>query len=125
MVGECHCLQGAYSEGRDTLRMITKEASGSAVPGGGKLLEQRMETIQPPSADERRGELDVRHSRGSSRLMACTLVAVLGAAAAWGAKDRGQGHRGGPYLAEEIGHQLRLLPYYSVFDNLEFRVEGY
>jgi len=29
------------------------------------------------------------------------------------------------YLAQEVRHQLVMLPYYSVFDNLEYKVEGY
>ncbi len=29
------------------------------------------------------------------------------------------------YLRQEVRHQLVMLPYYSVFDNLEYKVEGY
>lgn len=29
------------------------------------------------------------------------------------------------WLEKEVGHQLRMLPYYSVFDDLEYRVAGY
>jgi hyperosmotically inducible periplasmic protein len=29
------------------------------------------------------------------------------------------------YLVHEIGHELRLLPYYSVFDDLRYKVNGY
>lgn len=28
-------------------------------------------------------------------------------------------------LVRDVGHELRLLPYYTVFDNLEYRVDGY
>ena len=28
-------------------------------------------------------------------------------------------------LVRAVGHELRMLPYYSVFDNLEYRVNGY
>ncbi len=28
-------------------------------------------------------------------------------------------------LERVVGHELRMLPYYSVFDNLEYRVKGY
>lgn len=38
------------------------------------------------------------------------------------AKQRGKSHY--PALAEEVRHQLVMLPYYGVFDNLEFRIEG-
>ncbi len=39
-------------------------------------------------------------------------------------------HRAIPSRAEErlkreVGHELRMLPYYTVFDNLEYRVNGY
>src|SRR5579864_806581 len=48
---------------------------------------------------------------------------------AWGRSDKkDQGQRvfvpGEDRIQREVVHQLRLLPYYSVFDNLEFRVEG-
>jgi len=28
------------------------------------------------------------------------------------------------WLEKQVGHQLRMLPYYSVFDNLEYRLRG-
>ena len=28
-------------------------------------------------------------------------------------------------LQRDVGHELRMLPYYTVFDNLEYRVDGY
>ena len=28
-------------------------------------------------------------------------------------------------LEREVGHELRMLPYFSVFDNLEYRIRGY
>jgi hyperosmotically inducible protein len=31
----------------------------------------------------------------------------------------------GSYLVREVGHELRMLPFYTVFDNLEYKVEGY
>jgi hyperosmotically inducible periplasmic protein len=41
------------------------------------------------------------------------------------AADQGQpGSRGQAWLMNEVRHQLVLLPWYSVFDNLEYRVEG-
>jgi hyperosmotically inducible periplasmic protein len=32
---------------------------------------------------------------------------------------------GSSYLVREVTHELRMLPYYTVFDNLEFKVDGY
>jgi len=29
------------------------------------------------------------------------------------------------YIAQKVGHELVMLPYYNVFDNLEYRVNGY
>lgn len=33
--------------------------------------------------------------------------------------------RPGSYLQREVRHELRMLPFYTVFDNLEYKVEGY
>lgn len=38
--------------------------------------------------------------------------------------DNTYGQPGG-YLERKVRHELLMLPYYSVFDNLEFRVDGY
>ena len=38
-------------------------------------------------------------------------------------RRRGEG-RTSQRLVERVGHELRMLPYYSVFDNLEYRVSG-
>ena len=35
-----------------------------------------------------------------------------------------QHHAGSDHLAKEVRHELVMLPYYGVFDNLAFRVEG-
>ena len=55
------------------------------------------------------------------------LVTPLFAAGANAAKDKHSdstyGQPGG-YLVRKVRHELLLLPYYSVFDNLEFRVDG-
>jgi hyperosmotically inducible periplasmic protein len=56
---------------------------------------------------------------------------VSGAALAFSAAAKHKhGTTGDPqqdqsYLVREIGHQLRLLPFYSVFDDLRYRVQGY
>jgi BON domain-containing protein len=41
------------------------------------------------------------------------------------AKEKQAERRPGDYLVREVRHELRLLPYYTVFDNLEYKVEGY
>jgi hyperosmotically inducible protein len=40
-------------------------------------------------------------------------------------RDDASPRQPGAYLARAVRHQLLMLPYYSVFDNLEFRVDGY
>jgi hyperosmotically inducible protein len=40
------------------------------------------------------------------------------------AKDNGQDRSPGARIAHEVRHELVMLPYYGVFDNLAFRVEG-
>lgn len=53
------------------------------------------------------------------------VVAVLASSAA-GWIVKGQNQRvPGAYLEREVRHQLVMLPYYSIFDNLEYRVDGY
>jgi len=36
----------------------------------------------------------------------------------------GKGSGVNTQLAQEVRHQLLMLPYYNIFDNLEFRIEG-
>jgi len=61
-----------------------------------------------------------------------TLLVLLGLVASF--PMRVMGAAGSPgqipaqteeHLQREVLHQLRLLPYFTVFDNLNFRVEGY
>ena len=51
--------------------------------------------------------------------------ALLPRAGASFAREKQGGRRPGEYLTREVRHQLVMLPYYSVFDNLEYKVEGY
>ena len=55
-----------------------------------------------------------------------SLLAMIGAASLAGfAKDQQVQTPGGSnYLVKEVGHELRMLPYYSVFDDLAFKVDG-
>lgn len=54
--------------------------------------------------------------RSATLLLA--LAIVLPAVSAAGAEA------GGDRLARQVRHELVLLPYYSVFDNFTFRLEG-
>jgi len=69
-------------------------------------------------------------ARKGSRLRTVSAVAVLTMAAGLALSGAGyaaggnvpKAMRGG--LAEEVRHQLVMLPYYSVFDNLQYEVSG-
>ncbi len=61
------------------------------------------------------------------------LALVLGNAGAWAtnatAQEKAAPHKRDPmrqqaWLEKEVRHELVMLPYYGVFDNLAFRVEG-
>ncbi len=52
-------------------------------------------------------------------------VAVLGACLPLAASEqRGISQKGEARIQREVRHQLVMLPYYSVFDNLAFKVDG-
>jgi len=50
--------------------------------------------------------------------------AALVSAADKSSEQGARGSTGQAWLQNEVRHQLVLLPWYSVFDNLEYRVEG-
>jgi hyperosmotically inducible protein len=56
----------------------------------------------------------------------CLLVCIpLGGREQEGKDQSKAPGRGGSYLEREVGHVLRMLPYYTLFDNLAYRVDGY
>ena len=62
----------------------------------------------------------------------CTLLAMPMAAGAVAKNQKNQPKlqtrgekKSSEWLKKEVGHQLRMLPYYSVFDNLEYKIDGY
>jgi hyperosmotically inducible protein len=61
-------------------------------------------------------------------LCATALTAALSVLSATTQKEEGANSRSGSAgqdrLTREVRHQLVMLPYYSVFDNLAYRVEG-
>ncbi len=77
----------------------------------------------------------MRASKGSFGLAAVMLAGVLacGSGPGWAAtpeaqqeKTRAEGRATAEQnIARKVLHELRMLPYYSVFDNLEYRVQGY
>jgi len=59
-------------------------------------------------------------------LAASTLAArASGPADKRNSRDDQTSGRPGGYLVRAVRHELLMLPYYSVFDNIEFRVDGY
>jgi hyperosmotically inducible protein len=52
-----------------------------------------------------------------SFLVVCALLSSLGLSSA-------QNNRGPDRIAKEVRHELVMLPYYNVFDNLAFKVDG-
>jgi hyperosmotically inducible protein len=50
-------------------------------------------------------------------LVVCALLSLVGLSSA-------QNNRGPERIVKEVRHELVMLPYYNVFDNLTFKVEG-
>jgi len=57
-------------------------------------------------------------------ILCLPAAALAGAPPATGRTQKNHEPKTQPQLEREVRHQLVLLPYYSVFDNLTFRVEG-
>jgi hyperosmotically inducible protein len=69
---------------------------------------------------------------GGKAKMKKTLIAIAASLALWGPLAPAQTYRGSANremradqrIAREVRHELVMLPYYGVFDNLSFRVDG-
>jgi hyperosmotically inducible protein len=61
------------------------------------------------------------YSRRLSILSALLAAVVAGSAA----QSNQPSERGRARIEREVRHELVMLPYYGVFDNLEYRVDGY
>ncbi|HXI44002.1 MAG TPA: BON domain-containing protein [Bryobacteraceae bacterium] len=55
------------------------------------------------------------------RVLLCALIAAVTAISA----DQRPSSRGADRIVREIRHELVMLPYYGVFDNLAYKVDGY
>jgi hyperosmotically inducible periplasmic protein len=70
------------------------------------------------------------HSRGNLMMMLVVLSLVFGSSASvlMAAPTGQEPTRNSPnfeaYLQKEVRHQLVLLPFYSVFDNLQYKIDG-
>lgn len=58
------------------------------------------------------------------RIVVATVIFSL-APAAWAQPDRAVSERARARLEREVRHELVMLPFYGVFDNLAFKIEGY
>ena len=80
------------------------------------------------SLEERSDETMNSNRKRTTRLLVFGVILAVTPvlASANGSTGGGNTPAGGdPYLARQVGHELVMLPYYSVFDNLEYRVNGY
>ena len=59
-----------------------------------------------------------------ARLLAASLLAALALISAVAAQDK-PSSKGEDRIAREVRHELVMLPYYSVFDNLAYKIDGY
>jgi len=57
-------------------------------------------------------------------LQCFALVALSMAAVVWGQGNRPDAGRGQARLEKEVRHELVMLPFYDVFDNFAYKVEG-
>jgi hyperosmotically inducible protein len=55
--------------------------------------------------------------------LALALLLTSGAALAQ-SQQQNRDNRSADYITKEVRHQLVMIPYYSLFDNLEYRVDG-
>lgn len=59
----------------------------------------------------------------STRFLICALASLLAAAPAY--SQRKPSARGQKRIEKDVRHQLLMLPYFGVFDNLTYKVDGY
>ena len=59
------------------------------------------------------------------RRTAAALLILSSAASGWAQANQAAAERLRARLEKEVRHELVMLPYYGVFDNLTFRIEGY
>lgn len=57
--------------------------------------------------------------------LALALLAVAVASSTTRAAAQQAPRNPGSYLVTEVGHQLRMLPYFTVFDDLSYKIDGY
>ena len=72
------------------------------------------------------GTLMVFRSRVPHFVLMLTIFMLGPSLAALGYAQNGNQKNNSPaYLVREVHHQLVMLPYYSIFDNLEYKINGY
>src|SRR6266446_5425694 len=96
-----------------------KASSCSLLPGVLKLI------VAPPGIHSRRHSMPKNRTRFGISLAALSLsIAVITSASVASTAKAQRETKSNQNLVREVRHQLLLLPYYSVFDNLLFKVGG-
>jgi hyperosmotically inducible protein len=62
--------------------------------------------------------------RSQLRLLTVAVVLALVSSCAW-AQERGVSEKGVQRITKEVRHELLMLPYFDVFDNISYKVDGY
>jgi len=57
-------------------------------------------------------------------IAALALAMLFTSGSAFAQQQNNPDNRSTEYITKEVRHQLLMIPYYSVFDNLEYRVDG-
>src|SRR6266849_1136347 len=101
------------------LAPAARQASRSLLPGVLNLI------IAPPGIHTRRHSMLKNRTRFGIALAAISLTIPVITPASMPPTAKGQREtKSNQNLVREVRHQLLLLPYYSVFDNLVFKVDG-
>lgn len=88
-------------------------------------LRTERELIWFPGAEMREDDREMRNGAPRrSALLGVSIVLALGAVAWAQDKPKDTDRSPGARIAHEVQHELVMLPYYGVFDNLAFQVEG-
>ena len=91
----------------------------------GDWLRVERELIWYPGAEMTENDREIRNGRvRRCALLGVGVMLAVGAVAWAQDKPKDRDRSPGARIAHEVRHELIMLPYYGVFDNLAFRVEG-
>lgn len=110
--------------------MTPKHSAYCAARPGGTTLESGASKVYMGAAERWHSMLNSNNSRsGSFRVVAISLILLVASGGTlFAAKAKKQAPRDPAHyqawLTNEVRHQLVMLPWLSIFDNLEYKVEG-